>query len=102
MLDLLAAILSGGNNTFRIGKLGAEQKVSQVFIAIDAGKISNADFVRQIMEETIASVHDSEPVNKGDAVYYPGQRMLMTRADNLANGIVVDEEIWGQVLGMCK
>jgi 3-dehydro-L-gulonate 2-dehydrogenase len=98
MLDLLAAILSGGNTTFRIGKLGAEKNVSQVFIAIDAGKISNAEFVRQIMEETIASVNRSEPANKGNAVYYPGQRMLMTRADNLANGIPADEEIWGQVL----
>jgi 3-dehydro-L-gulonate 2-dehydrogenase len=102
MLDLLAGILSGGNTTFRIGKLGAEKKVSQVFIAIDARKISNAEFVRQIIEETIESLHGSEPANKGDAVYYPGQRMLMTRADNLANGIVADEEIWGQVLEMCK
>jgi 3-dehydro-L-gulonate 2-dehydrogenase len=102
MLDLMAAILSGGNTTFRIGKLGAEKEVSQVFIAIDTGKISNAEFVRKIMEKTIASVNDSQPANKGDAVYYPGQRMLMTRTDNLENGIPVDEEIWGQVLGMCK
>jgi 3-dehydro-L-gulonate 2-dehydrogenase len=102
MLDLMAAILSGGNTTFRIGKLGAEKEVSQVFIAIDTGKISNAEFVRKIMEKTIASVNDSQPANKGDAVYYPGQRMLMTRTDNLENGITVDEEIWGQVLGMCK
>jgi 3-dehydro-L-gulonate 2-dehydrogenase len=100
MLDLMAAILSGGNTTFRIGQLANERNVSQVFIAIDAQKFSNAEFICRTIEESITLLHNSQPVNRGETVSYPGQRMFATRADNLANGIPVDEEIWLQVLKM--
>jgi 3-dehydro-L-gulonate 2-dehydrogenase len=97
-LDLAAAILSGGNSTYQIGKLGSERNVSQVFIAMDIGKISDGELVRRTIEETIAAVRGAEPDEQGTRACYPGERMLQTRNDNLKNGIPVDEEIWRQIL----
>ena len=42
MLDVLAAVLSHGDSTSKIGERGGETRVSQVFIAIDVVALSRA------------------------------------------------------------
>ena len=93
MLDLFAALLSGGLATCQIPTDPLlETGLSQVFIAIDLAQLQPAEpsaiTIHQIVESLLAS---------GDAVRYPGQRMLQLRAENLVQGIPVRDELWAEL-----
>lgn len=105
LLDLIAALISGGLSTVKVDELQPESEVSgygisQVFIAIDANQISGKDFVDQTIRETIDYIHQAKPVNDSEGVYYPGERTLETRKENLEKGIPVNKQIWKNVLNL--
>jgi 3-dehydro-L-gulonate 2-dehydrogenase len=96
VLDLLATILSGGNSTATITQAGKkETSVSQVFICIKADNEQNESLIEQILNFTKTSAAED-----GSEVLYPGENMLHTRERSLKDGVIVDEEIWNEVLGM--
>lgn len=98
MLDLLAAILSQGNSTYEISKLQAETSISQIFIAFDINKICDKSYTESIIGDTIAFIKSSSVVEEGGDVYYPNERSVATRKENLEKGIPVDETYWSMVL----
>lgn len=88
LLDLIAALLSGGLATHQIlPDPERETRLSQVFIAISAGAGAGP-----IAGQVISSL--------GDGIRYPGQHVLETRAENLAQGVPVDPEVWREVLSL--
>jgi 3-dehydro-L-gulonate 2-dehydrogenase len=103
MLDLLATILSDGRSTSVIGKLDEtdiEQGVSQVFICFDVTQPDRPGFIDNLANELVDFIHDTHPVNENEKVYYPGERRLLTRQENLEQGIPVDKAIWKKVLAL--
>jgi 3-dehydro-L-gulonate 2-dehydrogenase len=101
ILDLAACLLSGGSTTFEIGRRETELGVSQVFIAIDCGRFPEGSASpERAIEETIAALHAAHAVPGAEGVFYPGERTLRTRAENLEKGIPVDEGLWRQVCDM--
>jgi 3-dehydro-L-gulonate 2-dehydrogenase len=105
MLDLLAAVLSGGKASFQIEPIPErESMVSQVFIAIDPSALrskggsgnSGAPDPDQIADQIIA--HFQSPSHSGgEFVRYPGYRVLQIRQENLAEGIPVEPSIWEEL-----
>jgi 3-dehydro-L-gulonate 2-dehydrogenase len=94
MLDMLAAVLSGGLATHQIGTNPYEEtSLSQVFLALDLASADNkaGEIVEQILQHLRSGSDDSESVR------YPGERTLETRKRNLLEGIPVDEAIWREV-----
>ncbi len=91
VLDMLTAALSSGNPVSAISKTGKEGGVSQFFLAIDAGHM-DAGIIEEIITYTKAG--------EGDRIFYPGEQMMATRRENLANGIPVNEDIWNTVCAM--
>lgn len=91
VLDMLTAALSSGNPVAAISKTGKEGGVSQFFLAIDAGHMDAG-----IIEEIIAYTKAGEE----EQVFYPGEQMMATRRDHIANGIPVNEAIWNTVRAM--
>ncbi len=100
MLDLLVTILSEGRSTSVIGEIDDEKGVSQCFFCLDAEKQHQPGYVEQITNTFIDYLHATIPLHEGESVYYPGERTLRTRQENIANGIPVDEKKWQQVLDM--
>jgi 3-dehydro-L-gulonate 2-dehydrogenase len=100
LLDLTAALLSGGSSTARIGEREAEYGISQVFIAFDLKNISASDSTRRAVAEAIDAFHAARPDREGGKIYCPGERMRLTREENLKKGIPVDEKIWDEVANM--
>lgn len=100
MLDLTAALLSGGQTTKQIGEHKDEYGLSQVFIAFDISRESQKQFGDRIVSQVIENLHAAAPVSKDGKIYYPGERTLLTRRENLKNGIPVDEHYWKEILGM--
>jgi 3-dehydro-L-gulonate 2-dehydrogenase len=96
VLDLLATLLSGGNSTAAITQSGKKESgVSQVFIAIKTDIEQNATLIDEIINYTKTS--DTE---NGKEILYPGENMLRIRERNMKDGVLVDEKIWAEVLGM--
>lgn len=96
MLDLLATILSGGNSTAAITERGLKETgVSQVFICIKADGAQNEELIAEILAYT-----KSSEVIPGNEILYPGENMLRTREKSMAEGVVVDPEIWQVVSEM--
>jgi 3-dehydro-L-gulonate 2-dehydrogenase len=98
MLDMLAAILSQGNSTYEIGKLPAEISLSQVFIVFNTKKLGDSSYTEKLIEDTISYIKSSSPAEDGGKIYYPNERSVATRNENLEKGIPVDESYWNEVL----
>jgi len=100
MLDVFAALLSGGLPTAGIGMLPDEIGVSQVFMAIDPSKLSNYLTIKQTIDVIVEDLRKSVPVEEGGAVRFPGERAIKTREENLSYGIPVNKVVWEEILGL--
>ena len=98
ILDMLATLLSAGDSTYKIGQKEEETGVSQIYLCINPGKFSDPKISEKLLNEIIDYTHDVPPMNSGDKVYYPGERALMNRERNLANGMTVDDKVWSEVM----
>jgi len=97
MLDLLAAILSGGLAVCQIGDdPDKETRLSQVFVAVDPSSAGQNGLATQVADHAIEFMKSSTPVN-GEQVRYPGEKILQTRQENMEQGIPVEPAIWEQV-----
>jgi len=99
ILDVLAAILSSGDSTYRIGAKSEEYGLSQVFIAISIKWLDN-ETIENIIEEIIQYAHSSEPIQKGENVFYPGEKTLKIKAENLKFGVPVNNDIWTTIINL--
>jgi 3-dehydro-L-gulonate 2-dehydrogenase len=97
LLDLIAALLSGGRTSAQISREATEYAVSQVFIAFDVGRTPLGDQAERIVSAVIDDLHRMEAVD-GGSIRYPGENTLRIRHENMAHGVPVDPEIWQQVL----
>jgi 3-dehydro-L-gulonate 2-dehydrogenase len=98
LLDMMAAMLSGGAATFAMQGTPPEASVSQVFMAIDPTRLSSADHIEHVAQGAVAMMLSAEPLSGREKVAYPGMHVLATRQENLRRGIPVDEAMWRTVL----
>jgi 3-dehydro-L-gulonate 2-dehydrogenase len=98
-LDAVAAVLSGGRATVDISPIPErESDLSQVFIAIDVSQTAEPAAASALLDAIIAFTQ--QPSVDSVRVRYPGERTLETRRRNMQEGILVDEQIWRQVVAM--
>jgi len=100
VIDLVSSILSAGNPTHDLLKPRDVYGVSQVFTAFDLAGLEAGSHAGRIADEVVEFIHSAEPCEKDGAVYYPGERTLLTRKENLEKGIPVNEEIWDRIRAM--
>jgi 3-dehydro-L-gulonate 2-dehydrogenase len=95
VLDMLAAMLSGGNATHDIPQEPArESGVSQVFLAIDPSSFAAATDLDRIADGVLDSLRDATPIDPTRPVRYPGEQTLQLREENLRLGVPVTPETW--------
>jgi 3-dehydro-L-gulonate 2-dehydrogenase len=93
VLDMIAALLSGGRATYEIPPdPEAETELSQVFLAFDVSSLSDSGTPSRIVDAIVE--HLGSPADRDQSIRYPGERTLETRKKNLAEGIPVDPAIW--------
>lgn len=93
MLDVLTSVLSQGNSTAEISRQPIETGVSQTFICLK----TDSSLSTRISEQIISHVKSCRPAGADQAIRYPGEGTLRTRAANQQDGIPVDEGIWNTV-----
>ncbi len=94
VIDILVSAISGGRSVAEITADKQEFGLSQLFICLDATHL-HAAVIEQILDYTRATT----PAAEGGAVFYPGEKTLLTRRQNEKEGIPVNEEIWERVMG---
>ena len=94
LLDLLAALMSGGKSSYQLGQQTHEYGVSQVYLAIDVRQAHSPATINQIVTDTLDSLKTAMLAEGSEDIRYPGEHILKTREDYVANGIPVDREIW--------
>jgi 3-dehydro-L-gulonate 2-dehydrogenase len=97
LLDILAAVLSGGLSTHEVKSCSSEYNVSQVFIAIDIQKLANFPSIENTVRNIIDDLHKSVPADGKSGIRYPGENVASIREENLRNGIPVMREIWEKI-----
>ena len=98
VLDLVAAVLSGGRSTTGIGKMSSDEySLSQMFIALDPNRIAGQDYLAAAVNEVLDNLHESTRVDPAKPVFYPGENSLAIRKTNLAKGIPVDDGVWAKI-----
>jgi 3-dehydro-L-gulonate 2-dehydrogenase len=100
LLDILAAVLSGGLATHQISQLRKEHSVSQVFVCIDLSKLGNHSVIADTLAGIISDFHHSRTEENSKQVRYPGEGVMQRRKENLENGIPVLKSVWEEILNL--
>jgi len=100
LLDIMAAVLSGGLASFQIGELKAEFNVSQVFIVFDTTNLINTHRMSKLIKKIIMDYKNSIPESENTDIIYPGERVLLIRRENLEKGIPINPSVWETIKGL--
>lgn len=100
ILDMLATLLSAGNSTYRISQNEIETGISQVYLCIYPEVFNDKTLQEKLLNEIIDYTHNVEPIHPDDKTYYPGERSLQRKAENLKNGIAVNKGIWDKIMSL--
>lgn len=93
VLDMIAALLSGGRATHEVGATPErETGLSQVFMAFDVASLAARGGTTPIVDAILA--HLQAPAAGGEHIRYPGERTLEARRLNMTEGVPVDPAIW--------
>jgi 3-dehydro-L-gulonate 2-dehydrogenase len=91
VLDLIAALLSGGLATHEIpAEPELETGLSQIFLTLDPSALPGQD--TSLADRVVGHLHGGT-----GEVRYPGERTLETRRQSLRDGVPVDPGIWAAV-----
>ncbi len=97
MLDMVAALLSGGSATFQLSaEPERETRLSQIFIAIDSHVLKPQMGCESLSDRIVEYLQSSWSATD-ERVRYPGERVLQIRKENLELGIPVEPTIWREV-----
>jgi 3-dehydro-L-gulonate 2-dehydrogenase len=98
LLDILAAVLSGGQSTHQIKNCSSEHSVSQVFIAINTRSLKNFPSIDGSIRSIIDDLNLSVPADNNSKVRYPGENVAAIREDYSRNGIPVNRDFWEKLV----
>src|SRR2546423_1599909 len=88
LLDMVAALLSGGRATHEIPAVPEKEAgLSQLFLALDPSSLDGGDAGSTVVDRILADLH------AGEHVRHPGERTLETRRRSIAEGVPVDEGV---------
>lgn len=101
LLDLMTSALSMGRCTMDIGRSTTDEcRISQTFIVINYRALVDAEEVDKKIIESIEYTKGSVLADENSPVRIPGESAIRTRAENLKNGIPINEGVWEQITAL--
>jgi 3-dehydro-L-gulonate 2-dehydrogenase len=98
LLDMFAAMLSGGRATHEIPRESTrESGVSQIFLAIDPDTFADRAELDRTATAIVESLRAATPTDPTRPVRYPGEQTLHLRQENLRLGVPVAPAVWQQL-----
>nr|WP_106783038.1 Ldh family oxidoreductase [Lysinibacillus timonensis] len=105
MVDIITGVLTGANFGKGVPRQYEEdipQNLGHLFGVIDISKFIDLDEFYKNMEERIAQIVHSEPMDGFDRVMYPGQIEHEKKLEQLKHGIELDREIYVELITLAK
>lgn len=101
-LDLAAAAMANGKTGAQLDREGQGSCTGccQIFIAYDPYLFGEEEEIQEKLNDRVAAADATKPEREGVQVTCPGERTAATREKNLAEGVIVDELIWQQILDL--
>ena len=101
-LDLAAAAMANGKTGAELDREGRGSCTGccQIFIAYDPYLFGSEEEIQAKLDDRVAAADATAPDRPGGRVTCPGERTAALRAENLEQGVVVDEQIWQQILDL--
>lgn len=99
LLDIVGAVLSGGQAVHQISEQKVERGLSQVFFAIAIEHLQNFEGIETSIQAIVADYRQS--AGEGE-ILFPGERVMKKRKENLAQGIPVLKKVWEEILSIQK
>ena len=93
ILDILAALLSGGKATKDLSESEGEKGPSQIFIVLNPKLFSDESENDSLIDEIISYFKSAKPVDKETRIFYPGEIVLNKKRKNINEGIELDDKI---------
>jgi 3-dehydro-L-gulonate 2-dehydrogenase len=98
VLDMMAAMLSGGLATHQIPRDSTrESGISQMFLAIDPSSVATRDELNRVADGIVASLAAATPIDPARPVRYPGEETARVREENMRLGVPVEDVVWDMV-----
>ena len=99
-VEVLAGILSGAG--FSHPNPAPEKGNGLFILALDVAWFLPLDQFRAQVDKLTAYVKSARPVLGGAPVYIPGERSREEAARRTREGITLDEQTWGRVVGVLE
>ena len=100
LLDMMAALLSGGSATHEINANSYQETgLSQTFICFNVNAFRDSAARELLTNQIIANMKGAAPSGGGE-IRYPGERTLATRKENMELGIPVEPSVWSELQKM--
>jgi 3-dehydro-L-gulonate 2-dehydrogenase len=101
VLDMLAAMLSGGLATHQIPRDSLrESGISQMFLVVDPSSVAAKEELNRVAEGILGSLTEATPIDASRPVRYPGEETVRVREENLRLGVPVEDPAWALVTGL--
>jgi 3-dehydro-L-gulonate 2-dehydrogenase len=101
VLDMIATLLSGGLSVAEVTETQSDEtRVSQVFIAISVDKLIDKGTMQEKLKIIREYVQTAERADPDQAIRMPGHEFPALKAQNIANGIPVDDSIWAKLIAL--
>jgi 3-dehydro-L-gulonate 2-dehydrogenase len=98
VLDMIATLLSGGLSVAEVTEeMDDEYNVSQIFIAISVDKLIDRGTRDQKLKRITDYVLEATRSDPDVAVRMPGHEFPGFKAQNIRDGIPVDETVWQRI-----
>ncbi|SCM72935.1 2,3-diketo-L-gulonate dehydrogenase, NADH-dependent [uncultured Pleomorphomonas sp.] len=95
VLDMIATLLSGGLSVAEVTEeMDDEYNVSQVFVAVEVDRLIDRGTRDEKLRRICDYVLTAERSDPAEAIRLPGHEFPHLKAQNVANGIPVDERVW--------
>lgn len=96
VMDLMVSLMADGQASHEVGHKDYETGLSQLFLCIDMEQAGTGSAYQNAADAVIENIHAS---GNGE-IYYPGERTLQRRRENMEKGIPVDAAIWKEIMAM--
>ncbi len=97
VLDIIAALLSGGRATKDLSLAEGEKGPSQIYITINPCLFSSEAENNQLINEILSYFKSAEAIDERTDIYYPGERVLINKKRNIKEGVEIDEKIFMKI-----
>jgi 3-dehydro-L-gulonate 2-dehydrogenase len=95
VLDVLGAMLSGGNATHQFDSDPLKEAgQSQVFLAIAPSSLADIEELNAVAEGAIAAVHGAMPIEAGKPARYPGEGAKAKREESMRLKVAIEDAAW--------